>query len=99
MNDPFEPDTVPGVVVPSPQSIVALKALAVSLVLASVKLATSVLLGRVVPSVALARSICPVSCVGMGSPYSPLTPASRRLGTGSANRRRSQPLSDSGQVP
>src|SRR5216683_3920071 len=68
VNDPFDPTTVPVVVVPSPQSIVAVKALAVSVKLLTVKLATSVLLASATPSLAEPRSIWPVKIVGIAIP-------------------------------
>ena len=51
-NEPFAPVTVPAVVVPSPQLMVAVKSAAVSLVLVSVKVATVVLVVSATPSVA-----------------------------------------------
>jgi hypothetical protein len=59
VNDPLAPTTVPVVVVPSPQSMVAVKLPAVSVAVPSVKLATSVVVGSAVPSVAVTRSNWP----------------------------------------
>jgi hypothetical protein len=52
VNKPFAPLTVPAIVVSSPQSIVAVKALAASLVLVSVNVAIVVVLASAIPSVA-----------------------------------------------
>ena len=62
VNEPLEPATVPVVFVPSPQSTLAVKLLAGSPVLVSVKLTSAVVPGRAAPSVAAARLIWPASC-------------------------------------
>jgi hypothetical protein len=60
-NEPFAPLTVPVELVPSSQSIVAVKPLARSVLLLSVKVATVVLLARATPSVAAVRTACAAS--------------------------------------
>src|SRR5207302_7801313 len=57
-NEPLDPDTMPVVVVPSPQLIDAVKSLAASLVLESVNVATVVLDASGTPSVAWLSTIC-----------------------------------------
>ena len=66
-NAPAEPLTVPAVVVPSPQLMVAVKSLAVSLPLLSVNVATVVLAGSAVPSVAALSTTVPASCGAVGA--------------------------------
>ena len=63
MKVPAPPLTVPGVVVPSPHSIVAVKLAAVSPPLLSLKVATGVLLGSAVPSVAAVSTIWPAKLI------------------------------------
>ena len=50
VNDPFEPATVPALVVPSPQSMLAVKDAAVSLKLLSLNVATCVPAATALPS-------------------------------------------------
>jgi hypothetical protein len=58
---PFEPVTLPVVVVPSPQLMVAVKLDALSLLLVSVNVATLVVLGSATPSFAAVRLVWPAS--------------------------------------
>ena len=53
VNDPAAPETVPAVVVPSPQSMLAMKEAAVSLLLLSLNVASRVLAGTAAPSTML----------------------------------------------